>query len=52
MVEQLPIGDAGITVTADIRTELFAFGPQPKIQLPPKHTVFDLTPLLRAELGL
>src|SRR5205085_114094 len=31
---------------------LFDFGPQPKIELPPTHLVFDYTPVLRAELGL
>ena len=52
MVEQIPIGDTGKTLSADIKTELFDFGPQPKIELPPKQTVFDYTPVLRAELGL
>lgn len=52
IVQELPTGVDGITVTADMRMEIFDFAPQPKIALPPRHAVFDVTPLLRSELGL
>jgi hypothetical protein len=52
MHEELPAGDSGVVVAMDIRMELFDFGPQAKIDLPPKSEVLDITPMLRAELGM
>jgi hypothetical protein len=52
IVQELPTGVDGVAVTADMRMEIYDFAPQPKIALPPRRAVFDVTPLLRAELGL
>jgi hypothetical protein len=51
MTETIP-SPAGPAATVDMRMQFFAFGSHPKIKLPPKHAVFDMTPVLRAELGL
>jgi hypothetical protein len=51
-VQQLPTVPGGPTVTTDTRMEFFDFGHRSHIPLPPKRTVLDFTPVLRAELGL
>jgi hypothetical protein len=50
-VMQIPV-PGGPAVTMDMRMQFFAFGSKPTIKLPPKHRVFDYTPVLRAELGM
>jgi hypothetical protein len=52
IVETLPDADTGSGVTMDMRMELSGFGAQPKVALPPRRSVLDVTPALRAELGL
>jgi hypothetical protein len=52
MVQELPAGETGVTVTMDMTMELFDFGKQPKIDLPSSDEAFDVTPLTRVQLGL
>lgn len=52
--EVLPIGDGdgGTGLTMDMQIELYDFGAEPDISLPPADTVFDATPLVKKELGV
>jgi hypothetical protein len=52
VTQKLPITPDGKTLDITTRMEFFAFGHKSDIPLPPKHKVFDYTPILRAELGL
>jgi hypothetical protein len=52
MVEPLPATSGAKPLSIDMRMEFFRFGKQPHIPLPAEGTVFDYTPVLRAELGL
>lgn len=51
-VMDLPTSPGQPPVTTDLRMDLFGFGAEPKVKLPPVHEVFDSTPLARAELDL
>lgn len=52
IVEPLPEVTGGRVLTMDLSMELFDFGSEPKIELPPPSTVLDYTPVARAELQL
>jgi hypothetical protein len=51
--QEMPVaGEDGATdLTMDMRVELYDFGAEPEIDLPPAESVFDATPLVKAELG-
>jgi hypothetical protein len=51
--EVLPLGggDSGPGLTMDMQIELYDFGAEPDISLPPADKVFDATPLVKSELG-
>jgi hypothetical protein len=51
MTESVPT-PAGPALTTRMRMQLYAFGSHPKVDLPPKSEVFDVTPTVRQELGL
>lgn len=48
----LPSAAGRAPITMDMRIDLFDFGAQPKISLPPAGEVFDTTPIMKAELHL
>jgi hypothetical protein len=52
LVQQLPSASGQPALTMDMKMEFFDFRARPKIELPPRRKVFDMTPMLRAELGL
>lgn len=52
IVEPLPEAPGGRVLTMDMTMELFAFGAEPRIELPAPSTVLDYTPVARAELGM
>jgi hypothetical protein len=52
LVEQLPTTGGQPALTMDMKMEFFDFRARPKIELPPRREAFDLTPMLRAELGM
>jgi hypothetical protein len=45
-------GEGGPELEMDMRIDLYDFGIEPTIEVPPPSRVFDTTPLLEAELGL
>jgi hypothetical protein len=52
--QEMPVaGEDGATdLTMDMRVELYDFGAEPDIDLPPQDRVFDATPLVKKELGV
>lgn len=52
IVETIPGEDGKPSLEMDMRIDLFDFGIEPKVALPPPGRVLDTTPLLRAKLGL
>jgi hypothetical protein len=52
LLQKVPFATDGKTLNVDTRMEFFAFGHKSKIPLPPRRSVFNYTPVLRAELGL
>jgi hypothetical protein len=51
-VASLPRGSGRPSATMDIRIDLFDYGIEPAIAVPPAARVYDMTPLLRRKLGL
>jgi hypothetical protein len=51
-VTQLPAAPGQPAITMDLRIDLHDFGVKPKISLPPRHQVFDATPIARAQLHM
>jgi len=51
-VTQLPAAPGQPAITIDLRIDLHDFGVKPQISLPPRHEVFDATPIARAQLHM
>lgn len=52
LIQQLPATPGKPALTMDMKMEFFDFRARPKIDLPPRSQVFDMTPMLRAELNM